>query len=256
MSVTRFYDDLAADYHLIFADWRAEVLRQGDILDRLIRSLKGGPPLTVLDCACGIGTQAIGLALRGYTVHATDISPAAVERAKAEAESFGAALTFGVADVRTLAEQVHGTFDAVIACDNALPHLLTDADLAQAARSMAATLKPGGLLLASIRDYDRILQERPTATLPQTHDGPDGRRVTFQTWDWDSELYTLNHFILKQDGDGWQTAHRATQYRALRRVTLTAALEAAGLDDVRWHTPEASGYYQPVVTARKGDAEP
>jgi methylase of polypeptide subunit release factors len=47
---------------------------------------------TVLDCACGLGTQAIGLARRGCTVHATDLSPAAIARAARDAESFGAAL--------------------------------------------------------------------------------------------------------------------------------------------------------------------
>jgi methylase of polypeptide subunit release factors len=49
---------------------------------------------SALDCACGINTQAIGLAMRGGTVHATDLSPAAIARAGREAASFGAALTF------------------------------------------------------------------------------------------------------------------------------------------------------------------
>jgi two-component system cell cycle sensor histidine kinase/response regulator CckA len=43
------------------------------VLDRLIRALKDKPQsdvtqLDVLDCSCGIGTQALGLAARGYTV--------------------------------------------------------------------------------------------------------------------------------------------------------------------------------------------
>ena len=38
----------------------ASVRRQGEILDRLIAGRMGPPPHTVLDCACGIGTQAIG----------------------------------------------------------------------------------------------------------------------------------------------------------------------------------------------------
>src|SRR5262245_911319 len=145
-SVTQFYDDLAADYHLIFADWAASVQRHADTLDKLIRVEKGGLPLTLLDCTFGIGTQAIGLACKGYKVHATDISPQSIERARREAQSFGATLIFGVADVRTLSHQVAGTFDVVISCDNALPHLLSDEDLSRAAQEMAAKLNPGGLL--------------------------------------------------------------------------------------------------------------
>jgi SAM-dependent methyltransferase len=84
----------------MFADWRAEVVRQGEVLDLLIRRQVGPSASTVLDCACRIGTQAIGLATHGYTVAATDLSPAAVERAAGEAASFGGSLTFDVADFR------------------------------------------------------------------------------------------------------------------------------------------------------------
>ncbi len=74
-SALQFYDNLADNYHLLFDDWRETVQEQGDTLDRLIRTHLGEPPLSVLDCSCGIGTQAFGLALRGYKVHGTDLSP-------------------------------------------------------------------------------------------------------------------------------------------------------------------------------------
>src|SRR3954454_2871983 len=101
-SVAGFYDGLAAEYHLLFADWDASVGRQGEILDRLIVGELGQGPHRVLDCSCGIGTQAIGLALRGHGVHGTDISPAAVERAQREATRLGVTLATGVADLRAL----------------------------------------------------------------------------------------------------------------------------------------------------------
>ena len=64
------------------------------------------------------------MALRGYQVHGTDISPAAVERAQREAARLGATLTTAVADLRAL-DAVPGTYAVVLSCDNALPHLLT-----------------------------------------------------------------------------------------------------------------------------------
>src|SRR5262245_2603099 len=121
-----FYDHLAGEYHLIFADWDRAIAWQSDIIHRLIRDEPSARPLAILDCACGIGTQAIGLARHGHRVHATDISAASVERARQEARRLGASLTFGVADLRTLATQVGDAFDVVLAFDNALPHLLTD----------------------------------------------------------------------------------------------------------------------------------
>jgi glycine/sarcosine N-methyltransferase len=246
-----FYDHFADDYHLIFADWRASVLRQGDILDQFIRRF--GEAQTVLDCSCGIGTQAIGLAARGYAVHATDLSPAAVKRAAAEAEKFDVKLNFGVADMRRLDESVPGTFDVVLSFDNSWAHLLTDDDLYAAARSMNAKVKPGGLLMVSIRDYDRLALEKPTHTDPLIYDDPGGKRIFFQVWDWsaDGRSYTLHHTIMRETDGDWQVTHGVTTLRALQRQQISAALNAAGLQDVQWHTPEGSGFYQPVVTGRK-----
>ncbi|NDJ77986.1 MAG: class I SAM-dependent methyltransferase [Chloroflexi bacterium] len=252
-SVLAFYEQLARDYHLIFADWARAIERQGSALDRLIQAHMNRMPLTVLDCACGIGTQAIGLADRGYTVHASDISPAAVERAAQEADNYGVPLTTGVADMRTLAAQVEGTFDVVLACDNAVPHLLSDDELLQAAQHKHAKLRPDGLLLVSIRDYDHLTLNKPRATQPQVFDDEaEGRRIVFQVWDWaaDGSGYTVNMFIMRQHGSRWDTAHHATRYRALLRAEYGNILAQAGFDDIRWHMPQDTGYYQPVVTAR------
>jgi methylase of polypeptide subunit release factors len=109
---------------LLFANWRVEVVRLGATLDHLIRRQAGPSASSVLDCACGISTQAIGLAMRGYTVHATDLSPAAIACAGREAASFGAALTFAVADFRALETTMRDTPDVVLCWDHTLAHLL------------------------------------------------------------------------------------------------------------------------------------
>lgn len=252
-NVITFYEQLAHDYHLIFADWVKATERQGAALDRLIRSYMTGTALTALDCSCGIGTQAIGLAKRGYTVHATDISPAAVERAAHEAAAMYVPLTTGVADMRTLATQVSGRFDVVLSCDNSVPHLLEDADLLDAARNMRAKLRPKGLLLISIRDYDHLTLSKPGATLPQVFDNELGHRIVFQVWRWaeDGRSYDLNLFVLREGQPGeWVTLCYTTTYRVLLRAELSTILEQAGLVDIRWHMPQDTGYYQPIVTAR------
>ena len=59
-----------------------------------------------------------------------------------------------VADLRVLEVDGAGDFDAAVSFDNALPHLLDDADLNAACAALRRVLRPGGVLLASIRDYD------------------------------------------------------------------------------------------------------
>ncbi len=84
MEPEAFYDDLAADYHLIFENWERSIDRQSEVLASLLRDAE-----TVLDAACGIGTQAIGLARAGFAVTASDLSPAAVARCSREAAARG-----------------------------------------------------------------------------------------------------------------------------------------------------------------------
>ncbi len=251
-SVKQFYDDLAAEYHHVYADWEAAIERQSSALDQLIRRESSASGPVVLDCSCGTGTQAIGLAQRGYEVFASDLSPKAVARAQSEAARRDPNIRFAVADVRELESAFGQGFDVVISCDNSLPHLLTDEDLTLALRNIRNLLTDNGLFIASIRDYDRLLLERPSSMAPILSGAPGEETITFQIWDWseDSDTYLLRLFILGQASGGWRVKEIRTGYRAVRRQELASALGSAGFTGIAWHAPEQSGYHQPIMTAR------
>lgn len=250
-SVSNFYDALVDHYHLIFEDWNASIARQAATLNRLIQGAVPGSPLKVLDCACGIGTQAIGFAQAGHRVVASDLSPSAVARARREAGSRGLAISFAVSDMTSLAQIAEADFDVVAVLDNALPHL-TAMQVKQAVEAMAGKLTSGGVLIASIRDYDRIIVERPVVQGPAFYGSDGNRRIVHQVWDWlDDERYAVHLYITIEDNDAWRSHHFAAEYRCLLREELTAALQAVGLEHVRWLMPEESGFYQPVVIANK-----
>ncbi|WP_098747577.1 class I SAM-dependent methyltransferase [Paenibacillus sp. EZ-K15] len=249
-----FYEGLADTYHLIFKDWHETVQWQGVFFNRFIRSLHAVEhegPIHLLDASCGIGTQALGLAQHDFIVTATDLSPKSIERAKKEADKFGVHVHFGVADFRSLEQDIPGQFDVVLSADNAIPHLLSDEDLREACRNLYAKLRSNGLLVLSIRDYDEILQNRQRSTLPRVMD--EGKRIVFQVWDWAEagNHYITNQFIMQELDGSWKTEVNSTSYRALLRTELSAILEEAGFTDIRWHMPSESGFYQPILTARK-----
>jgi SAM-dependent methyltransferase len=218
----------------------------------VLRAELGEGPFSVLDASCGIGTQAIGLARLGHRVHGTDLSGAAVERARREAAALGARATFGVADMRHLETEVDGTFDAVLSADNAVAHLLTEDDLLLAARSMRARLGDGGRLVVTLRDYDALLREKPPGSPPGVFDGDEGRRIVFHVFDWEpgTDAYRTNLFILREVDGGWTTLHWTARSRAWRRAEVDRALAAAGFSGLRWWMPSESGFFQPLVTAR------
>ena len=253
-SVTEFYDRLGPLFHHNMGyDWEAGVRWQGEWLDRfLAKQLDGQGPFSILDCSCGIGTQAIGLALHGHRVHATDLSAVSIDYARKQSAGFGVTVTFGVADFRKLGDSISEPFDAVISCDNSFAHCLHDDDLAAALTSIRSRLKPGGLLLVSIRDYDALLADKPVFNSEHVQDRPDGRRVVFQVWDWasDGKSYRLGQFLLKEKDGGYEVRHFDTELRALLSREILSAVESAGYDEIHWHNPEENGYYQPIVTAR------
>lgn len=113
LDTKQFYDDLSSYYHLIFEDWDASMARQGDALAQLIGSELTGNLVTdlrVLDVACGIGTQALPLAARGFPVTARDLSPAAVARLQQEAQVRELVVDAAVSDMRHVASSVTGLF--------------------------------------------------------------------------------------------------------------------------------------------------
>ncbi|MET8079598.1 class I SAM-dependent methyltransferase [Streptomyces sp. NPDC005303] len=247
-STRDFYDSLAPDYHRIFADWDASMARQAAALGALL----GPGAHRVLDCSCGIGTQAIGLALAGHQVVGSDLSPVAARRAAAEATARGARLPAAAADMRRL-PFVSSVFDVVVCADNSLAHLLTASDVATALADMRRVLRDGGLLLLTLRDYDEIRRTRPGAAPPQVSESSGGRMITFQLWHWheDGERYDQEYFQLSSGGgDDWAVRVRRTTSWALTRAQLTEFVTAAGFVGVRWHDPAAGGFYQPVLTAR------
>ena len=78
------------------------------------------------------------------------------------------------------------------------------------------------------------------------------REIVGQAWEWstDGEQIRIHLFVVREEPGGWHTDVHTTWYRALTRADLTAALNRTGLEDVHWHMPDESGYYQPIVTAR------
>ena len=250
MDITQtFYDNMAAQYDKLFLDWHAATREQAVILNKIFIDNGFTGDARILDCACGIGTQAIGLAALGYPVTASDISDAELAEAGARAKEAGVAIRFEHADFCALSDTFAEQFDIVIAMDNALPHMLSRKALETAVRSIASRVRPGGIFVASIRDYDSILLQKPPYSPPYIHETGKGRRVSFQTWSWNGDNYRLTQYII-DDEDTLQVSRFDCEYRATRRDELKELLLDSGCSAVSWHFPEETGFYQPIVIAR------
>ena len=251
MDITQtFYDSMASYYDKLFMDWNTTTREQAVILDRIFRSSGFDLSASVLDCACGIGTQSIGLAALGYRMCASDISRAELAEASKRAEENCVDIQFAYADFCALGDTFTETFDIVICMDNALPHMLSHDALAAAIGSITDRVREGGIFVASIRDYDALLETKPPYSPPYIHKTAAGQRVSFQTWAWEEECYKLVQYII-EDEKNLEVSKFVCEYRATCRAEITDLLFACGCREVDWLFPDETGFYQPIVVAKK-----
>ena len=245
-STEAFYDDLAPFYHLIYPDWEASVAWQGAALDAVIRAERPDAR-TVLDAAAGIGTQALGLAALGYEVTASDLSSGAVRRLRDEAARRGLAIDAKPADMRA-AWDAHGrAFDVVLCADNALPHLLTDADILQALREFRRCTAPGGICLVSVRDYDAIDLQAQRLHPHGFREADGARWILFQLWDPHPPLYDTTMYVVEDRAGDVHTHTMRSTYYALPLPRLMELMREAGFGGVRRLD---GAFYQPLVIGR------
>jgi SAM-dependent methyltransferase len=117
------------------------------------------PPARVLDAGCGTGRVAIRLAELGYAVVGVDIDATMLREAREQAPD----LEWRVADLAML--ETGQLFDVVLVAGNTIP-LLEPGTLESAARSLAAQLRRGGLLVCGFGlDADHLPGDCPVTPL-------------------------------------------------------------------------------------------
>lgn len=253
IEVKQFYDDLASYYHLIFEDWDASMARQGDALANLIgEELAQSPPLDarVLDAACGIGTQALPLAARGFRLVARDLSPAAVARLQSEADARQLVVDAAVADMRQVGSSVSGSFDVVLAFDNSVPNLLNNDDLLTAFHEFLNVLRPGGVFLCSVRDYDKVQRGEHAIHVYGTRQHRGEKFQLRQEWSWDDPMHYQATFIIDRETPNGSARElcAVSRFYAISTGQLLELMHEAGFLDCR-RIDET--IYQPILTGRR-----
>jgi SAM-dependent methyltransferase len=172
----------------------------------------------VLDVGCGTGRAFPPLLSRGWKIHGCDLSPAMLERAR---EQFGDAVELDVADMREL--PVFGSFELVLAMNDAVNYLIGDGELEQALRGMRANLAPEGLLLF---DCNSKLMFELAYEPMEDEVVKDGRRWTWTGLGREDESVPI--YRVRIAGDGTEPIINRERYFEVDEVE--AAIAGAGLE--------------------------
>jgi SAM-dependent methyltransferase len=247
-----FYDELSPYYHLLYDDWERSVSRQGAALAKLLLEWGVLPGSPILDAASGIGTQTLGLLQHGYRVTASDLSSGAIRRLQRELSRLGLDADVRVDDLRTLGHVASASMAAVIACDNSIPHLLSDAEILRAFESCYRCLRPGGVAVFSVRDYAAIERKSPDVR-PYGMRIEDGLRfLAVQVWEWDRDHYDLALYLTTESPDAaCETRVLRNRYYAISIEKLFTLMAEAGFAQVQRRDDIL---FQPVLLGRRPHA--
>jgi SAM-dependent methyltransferase len=114
------------------------------------------PPKRVLEVGCGTGTNAIWMSEQGCEVTATDISPTAIDLAKAKAEN-SKKIQFAVSDIVQMLPVPSNSVDFVF--DRGVYHTMTPENRKLFAERIAQALSNGGFWLCLAGSADQIRAE-------------------------------------------------------------------------------------------------
>lgn len=151
----RSYHALAEVYEWLISDAKLAPAEFAGSFDGVLGLLP--PNAHVLDCSCGTGQLAVGLAGRGLQVVATDASEAMVRRTAELSVEFGASVRTLRADWLELPDHLDdGTFDMVFCVGNSLHHAVGARGRGAALESMSRLLRRGGRLVLTSRTWELV----------------------------------------------------------------------------------------------------
>jgi len=259
--VDDFYTDLAHDYEWLFPD---EAIGRGgtfgatspgskDLLEGILETLP--PGARVLDCACGIGADAIALVRRGYNVTASDGSTNMVAEARRRSRQFGVEIDIRQSSWQDLPERVPGAFELILCLGNSIVHNGTRSNMIASLEGIKKVLSPGGVLVIDSRNWEYLYQSRPRIiTGHHVIERQDKRCSSLYIWTIPNDFNQpcrAEIVLLFEDPDSIITHRRyVIDFTPFRRADLTDAIHSIGLTVIGNSYQPENPFYAVAATMR------
>lgn len=226
-----WYGVLAAYYDRLYDSKR--VTKAYPFLHDLFR--RRGPVRDVLDVACGTFALDLPLLMRGYRVVGRDRSDAMLSQARGKLHAAGRTADLARGDMRSL--NLKRSFDAVLCLGTAFNYLASPADVRAALRTFRRHLRPGGLLVLDLTNFDAWIRRPMNARAEVDSRAPDGTRIAIfalNDQDLPRKIHHARFLTAIQRGDRLDLAYSEAPLRIWRREDLDALLTHHGFRAREW----------------------
>jgi SAM-dependent methyltransferase len=209
--------------------WYDQIFPLAPVQCDFVFSFGANPDLSVLDIGCGTGSLIVFLARVFRKTAGLEPDEYMLEAARRKALKQTAGTWFIQAGMLDLTQEFASTsVDRLICFGNTLPHLANLAEAGEFARQAFQILKPDGLLLIQIINYDRILN-RKLGGLPTIENEELSFERIYEYSENPTHIQFQTRLTMKASG---LVIENDVPLLALRPSRLRKTLEDAGFSDI------------------------
>lgn len=217
----KFYSPIAEHYSEIFPYNPAQL----EFIEKELGVLDGK---TILEVGCATGELAFQLASKGASITAIDLSNSLLSKAKESRPHEN--ITYRWANMLHTARLFgRSKFDSVVCFGNTLVHLMNPMQMRDFFSGVLTVLKPGGVFLLQILNYDEIFREKPSL-LPLIETGNLIFERKYSYEEGTREILFDTRLTLKSSGT---IIENQTELLGIGSSDLTLLMDVAGLKEIQ-----------------------
>jgi SAM-dependent methyltransferase len=185
-------------------------------------ALPQGAGRVAIDLGAGPGAHAIALAEAGYAVTAIDTCATLLNGLRARAGRY--VIRCVDDDLLRMRYHVQGVADVIVCMGDTLTHLPSQQSVEQLFEAIAGTLRPGGMFMATFRDYQSRTMEGVERFIPVRQDSD---RMLTCFIEYHQKTVTIHDLLYERTDAGWML--HVSSYSKLRLAPESARATLARL---------------------------
>ncbi|MCX6645137.1 MAG: class I SAM-dependent methyltransferase [bacterium] len=186
---------------------------------------------SVLDCACGTGSDLLLFHSFGLDVAGSDLSGAMLAQAAEKIREMGFEISTQQLDFRFIPENYSRKFDAVVCLTNAINELLDDAEAVKALISMKSVLYEDGYLVVDQGQTDASMENPPRFNT--VINDPD--YTCFFVMNYSADIMDMNIFHFFHTDDKQEVLHDTMKIKIRLQDDWARLFDEAGFKKVDFY---------------------